>query len=240
MLRAVGLSKRYEDVHALHELDLHVEAGEVYCLLGPNGAGKSTTMNLFLGFTAPSSGRAWVGGLEVASHLLETKRHLAYIPEQVNLYPHLSGAENLAYFAALGGSEVAPGHLDALLERVGLPAEVGRRRCATYSKGMRQKVGLAIAIAKQAGALLLDEPTSGLDPRAAFEFSAMVRALCKDGVAVLMATHDLFRARDLATRIGIMCAGRLVWEGGAGSFAAEDLEGIYLEHVRRAAGEVAA
>ncbi|PCC69351.1 ABC-2 type transport system ATP-binding protein [Nannocystis exedens] len=240
MLRAEALTKRYEEVEALTGLELEVRPGEVYCLLGPNGAGKSTTMNLFLGFAAPTAGRAWVCGLDVQHHLIESKRHLAYIPEQVHLYPHLSGAENLEYFAGLGGSAVSGPEIAALLERVGLPAAAHHRRSGEYSKGMRQKVGLAIAVAKRARALLLDEPTSGLDPRASFEFSRLVRSMCDEGVAVLMATHDLFRARDLASRIGIMSAGRLVWEGGSGDLAGEDLERVYLEHVRRAAEEAAA
>lgn len=237
MLRAEALTKRYGDVEALVGLDLEVRPGEVYCLLGPNGAGKSTTMNLFLGFTAPTAGRAWVCDLEVTRHPIESKRHLAYIPEQVHLYPHLSGVENIEYFASLGGTAASRLELDALLERVGLPRAATERRTGEYSKGMRQKVGLAIAIAKRARVLLLDEPTSGLDPRASFEFSRIVRGLCEDGVAVLMATHDLFRARDLASRIGIMSAGRLVWEGAGADFVGEDLERIYLTHVRRAAGE---
>ena len=240
MLRAEGLTKRYGEVAALADLELEVRPGEVYCLLGPNGAGKSTTMNLFLGFTAPTAGRAWVCGLDVAYHPIESKRHLAYIPEQVHLYPHLSGAENLEYFASLGGSAVAGPELEGLLERVGLPRAAIHRRSGEYSKGMRQKVGLAIAVAKRARALLLDEPTSGLDPRASFEFSRLVRGMCDEGVAVLMATHDLFRARDLANRIGILCAGRLVWEGAGADFASEDLERIYLDHVRRAAEEASA
>jgi ABC-2 type transport system ATP-binding protein len=237
MLRAEVLSKRYGDVEALVGLDLEVRPGEVYCLLGPNGAGKSTTMNLFLGFTTPTAGRAWVCGLDVAHHPIESKRHLAYIPEQVHLYPHLSGVENIEYFAALGGTAASRTEIDALLERVGLARAATERRTGEYSKGMRQKVGLAIAVAKRARALLLDEPTSGLDPRASFEFSRIVRGLCEEGVAVLMATHDLFRARDLASRIGIMSAGRLVWEGAGADFAGEDLERIYLSHVRRAAEE---
>jgi ABC-2 type transport system ATP-binding protein len=240
MLRAQGLRKRYGDVEALAGLDLEVRPGEVCCLLGPTGAGKSTTMSLFLGFTAPTAGRAWVCDLDVARHPIESKRHLAYIPEQVYLHPHLSGLENIEYFASLAGSAASRPELDGLLERVGLPRAATERRAGEYSRGMRQKVGLAIAVAKRARVLLLDEPTSGLDPRASFEFSRIVRGLCEDGVAVLMASRDLSRARDLASRIGIMSAGRLVWQGAGAEFVGEDFERIYLSHLRRAAREAAA
>lgn len=231
MLEAIALTKTYGNHLALDQLDLAVRAGEVLCLLGANGAGKTTTINLFLGFIRPSSGSARVGGLEVAEHGLETKRLLAYVPEQVNLYGNLSGLENLAYFASLSrsGEEPPADELLACLDRVGLPANLAHRRVSTYSKGMRQKVGLAIALAKKAKALLLDEPTSGLDPYAANELSRLVRNLADDGVAVLMATHDLFRAREVGDRVGIMQQGRMVSNLATAGLRDNDLERIYLE-----------
>ena len=232
LLEARGLSKDYGDTRALDSLDLAIAPGEVYCLLGPNGAGKTTTINLFLGFVAPSGGQALVSGLDVSSHDRETKQQLAYIPEQVMLYRNLSGLENLEYFAALGGrGSLGRDRLADILVEAGLERVAVDRRVSEYSKGMRQKVGIAIAMAKEAAALLLDEPTSGLDPKASNEFSALVERLRNRGVAVLMATHDLFRAKDTGTRVGIMRYGRLVTELSTDEIGHADLERIYLEHM---------
>ncbi|MDE2979724.1 MAG: ABC transporter ATP-binding protein [Gemmatimonadota bacterium] len=232
LLEARRLSKDYGDTRALDSLDLTIAPGEVYCLLGPNGAGKTTTINLFLGFVAPSGGQALVSGLDVATHDRETKQRLAYIPEQVMLYRNLSGLENLEYFAALGGKgSLGRERLTEILVEAGLERDAVDRRVSEYSKGMRQKVGIAIAIAKEADALLLDEPTSGLDPKASNEFSALVERLRNRGVAVLMATHDLFRAKDTGTRVGIMRYGRLVTELSTDEIGHADLERIYLQHM---------
>jgi ABC-2 type transport system ATP-binding protein len=230
MLQARGLSKSYGAVPALQNLDLDIQPGEVFCLLGANGAGKTTTINLFLGFIAPSSGSARVEGLDVGSHALQTKQRLAYIPEQVSLYGNLSGIENLAYFAELAGRGRLPRQelLQALTE-AGLAPEAADQRVSGYSKGMRQKVGIAIAIVKQAKALLLDEPTSGLDPKASNEFSALLTRLSRSGVAILMTTHDLFRAKESGTRIGIMRGGRLRQVLSAAEIGHADLERVYLE-----------
>ena len=232
VLEARALSKRYGDVEAVSGLDLRVGPSEIYCLLGPNGAGKTTTIHLFLGFLEPTAGSVHVTGLDVAAEPLESKRRLAYIPEQVMLYRNLSGLENLEYFAALGGrGSLAPERLTDILVGAGLPRDAVQRRVSEYSKGMRQKVGVAIAIAKEADALLLDEPTSGLDPQASNEFSELLGRLRDRGVAVLMATHDLFRAKESGTRVGIMRHGRLVTEMGTDEIGHADLERIYLEHM---------
>jgi ABC-2 type transport system ATP-binding protein len=232
LLEADDLSKTYGGHLALKGLNLKIEAGEIYCLLGANGAGKTTTINLFLNFIDPSGGKARVNGLDVAAHPLETKRSLAYIPETVMLYGALSGLENLDYFAKLGGhGEYSRADLLDLLERVGLQSEAAGKRVATYSKGMRQKVGVAIAMAKKATALLLDEPTSGLDPKASNEFSTLLRQFQSEGAAILMATHDLFRAKETGTRIGIMREGALVREMSTAEVTHADVERIYLEHM---------
>ena len=232
LLEARGLSKRYGATQALDSLDLAIAPGEVYCLLGPNGAGKTTTINLFLGFVEPSAGQALIGGADVSTNDRQTKQRIAYIPEQVMLYRNLSGLENLEYFAALGGREsLGRERLTDILVEAGLERDAVDRRVSEYSKGMRQKVGVAIAIAKKADALLLDEPTSGLDPKASNEFSALVERLRNRGVAVLMATHDLFRAKETGTRVGIMRYGRLVTELSTDEIGHADLERIYLEHM---------
>ncbi|AMV37526.1 ABC transporter ATP-binding protein [Planctomyces sp. SH-PL62] len=233
MLEAVGLSKSYNGTVALEALDLKIEPGEVFCLLGANGAGKTTTINLFLNFVPRTSGVARINGLDVAENPLETKRFLAYIPEQVMLYGNLSGVENLDYFAALSGKgPYSDAQIRAFLADAGLPDEAADRRVSTYSKGMRQKVGIAVALAKGANVLLLDEPTSGLDPKASNEFSVLLKRMSDAGTAILMATHDLFRAKESGTRVGIMKHGRLVETLKTGAVDHADLERIYLEHMK--------
>ena len=232
MLETFKLSKSYGDHLALDNLDLRVDSGEVFCLLGANGAGKTTTIHLFLGFLQASSGRVEIGGRDVALEPLETKQLLAYVPEQVQLYPNLTGLENLAYLSELGGrGALAESELLGHLERAGLEREAASRRLATYSKGMRQKVAIAVALAKGAGALLLDEPTSGLDPKAANELCGLLRELSDEGVAVLMATHDLFRAKQVGHRLGIMKRGRMLDVLEAASLDHAELEHIYLQHM---------
>lgn len=231
MLDAIDLSKSYNGHPALERLTLGVQPGEVFCLLGANGAGKTTTIHLFLGFLRPTSGEARVAGTPVAEQPLEARRLLAYIPEQVTLYGNFTGLENLAYFSELAGHRYGKAGLRAFLLEAGLADEAVDRRVSTYSKGMRQKVGIAIALAKRARALLLDEPTSGLDPKASNEFSSVIRRLAGEGVAVLMATHDLFRAKELGTRVGIMKHGRLVATLDTDEVGHADLERIYLEHM---------
>lgn len=228
MLRAIQLRKEYPSNLALAGLDLHIRAGEVVCLLGANGAGKTTVINLFMGFTEPTSGQCFVNDVEVVAGQNQTKKFIAYIPENVVLYPTLTGLQNLAYLSGLSGKTYSNAELASFLNRAGLQVNAHQRRVSTYSKGMRQKVGIALAIAKQARALFLDEPTSGLDPLASNEFSALIKSLSRDGVAVLMVTHDLFRAKEMADRIGIMKAGELVCLLDAATLTHAELEATYL------------
>lgn len=233
MLQAINLTKRYapDAPPALNGLNLTVSPGEIFCLLGQNGAGKTTTINLFLGFLQPTSGQAIINGLNVAIHPQENKKYLAYLPETVLLYPNLSGLENLDFFASLAGFALSTDELRSLLSRAGLQADAHTRPLGGYSKGMRQKVGIAIALAKQAKVLLLDEPTSGLDPKASNEFSDLLTQLSADGTAILMATHDIFRSKEVGTRIGIMRAGHLVETLPTTDLTANELEAIYLQTV---------
>ena len=229
MIAFEGVTRSYGEKIAVAGLDLTIPRGELFALLGPNGAGKTTTINCLLGFLTPDSGRALIDGLDVAREPLETKRRLAYIPEQVNLYGHFSGVENLAYFSELAGHRYRDADLRRFLTDAGLQATAHDQRVSGYSKGMRQKVGIAIALAKQAKALLLDEPTSGLDPSASHEFSQLLRKLRERDVAILMATHDLFRAKVDATRVGIMRHGKLAHILTAAELRHTDLEKLYLE-----------
>lgn len=222
---------RFGEASALDGLDLQVGPGEVYALLGANGAGKSTTLNLLLGFLRPDSGTVRVDGVDPAANPARARARIAYLPEQVALYPSLSGAENLAYFAGLSGDRISPAQISELLTRAGLPEEAHRRRLSGYSKGMRQKVGIAIALAKRARVLLLDEPLSGLDPAAANEVTRLLRQVADEGVAVLLATHDLFRARQVADRIGILRRGEKRAELQADSLDGAQLEALYLQHM---------
>lgn len=232
MLQAIGLSKSYGAQTALDGLNLEVKPGEIFCLLGANGAGKTTTINLFLNFIEPTSGSAKINELDVASNALETKKYIAYIPEQVSLYKNLTGLENLDYFATLAsGAALEKSRLVRYLREVDLPSGAEDWKVSTYSKGMRQKIVIAIAMAKQAKALLLDEPTSGLDPKASNEFSQLIRKLAGNGTAILMATHDLFRAKEDGSRVGIMRQGRLRQILNTDEFGHADLERIYLEHM---------
>jgi ABC-2 type transport system ATP-binding protein len=232
ILEAVAVTKEFGPTRALDSVSLAVPGGEIYCLLGANGAGKTTLINLFLGFLEPTRGLLRINGRDVAREALATKRDVAYIPEQVMLYGLLSGRENLRYFAALAtGEELSRAALLELLARVGLDETAAERRVATYSKGMRQKVGIAIALAKNARALLLDEPTSGLDPKAANEFSQLLSQARDAGVAVLTTTHDLFHAKRAGNRIGIMRAGCLVESLTAHDLSHQDLESLYLRHM---------
>ena len=232
MLEAKGLSKHYGSLVALRGLDLVVEPGQIYCLLGANGAGKTTTIQLFLGFIEPTAGAAKIDGKVVADHPLETKALLSYIPENVMLYPNLTGLENLAFFAALAGKgDLGDRALRDTLRKAGLQDDAIGRRVGGYSKGMRQKVGIALAMAKGARVLLLDEPTSGLDPKASNEFSRLLEQVRDDGVAVLMATHDIFRSKEVGDRVGIMKHGELVAEMAMSDVSHTDLERIYLEHM---------
>lgn len=233
MLEAIDLHKHFGDNRALNGVSLRVEPGDIYCLLGANGAGKTTLINVFLNFLTPTSGQALINGVEVTQNPLLSKQHLAYIPEQVMLYGVLSGLENLAYFAALAtGEQLSREQLLSLLEEAGLDRAAAERKVNTYSKGMRQKVGIAIALAKGAKVLLLDEPTSGLDPKAANEFSQLLRRAHSRGVAILTTTHDLFHAKQTGTRIGIMKRGKLVASLRSEDISHTDLEVLYLQHMQ--------
>lgn len=231
MLKSVNLTKKYGNFTALNELNLSVNEGDIFCLLGANGAGKSTTINLFLNFISPSAGLATINGLDVSKHDKETKQLLSYIPENLMLYPNLTGLENLDFFCGLGNKKYSKERLENLLLQSGLQADFMDRRVSSYSKGMRQKVGIALARAREAKVLLLDEPTSGLDPKASNEFSELLLEMKGNGVATLMATHDLFRAKETGTHIGIMKQGVLIEHFASDEVSFQDLEKMYLKHM---------
>jgi len=232
MLEAIALCKVYGDKVAVDNLNLKVEPGEIYCMLGANGAGKTTTVNCFLNFIDPTSGTVRINGVDVQAAPMESKKYVAYIPENVMLYRNMSGLENLRYFATLGGSDRDDPEYRQLLTDCGLQRDAIDQDVGGYSKGMRQKVGIAIALAKEAGAVLLDEPTSGLDPKSSNEFSELLLRLSSENVAILMVTHDLFRAKETGTRLGIMRQGTLVRDLDAKEVSHGEVEQIYLEEMK--------
>jgi len=223
-LHAKGVAAGYADRTILRGLDLAVHPGEIYALLGANGAGKSTALNLFLGFLRPQSGTVRVQGIDPAAEPAQARRQLAYIPENVALYEHLSARENVAYLLHLAGQEARAAAIGDALASAGLDPAAHDRRVSGFSKGMRQKVSIGLAVARQVPALLLDEPTSGLDPQAAADFHALLGSLRAKGVAVLMVTHDLLGAVDIADRIGFLDQGRIVEEVQAEEAQAEQVQ----------------
>ncbi len=232
MIQLSKVNKRYKTNSALENLSLEVKAGQIYALLGSNGAGKTTTINLLLGFLEPTSGDVKLDGLSPYFNRRKISERVAYIPENVSLYPFLSGLENLDYFCDLAGIVQSKASLIEILSKCGLPSEFHGKKVSEYSKGMRQKVGIAIAYAKKAKVLLLDEPASGLDPAASNELTTILKQLAGEGATILMASHDLFRVRETADRIGILKHGSLVEELNASDVSANNLEDMYLQYMK--------
>jgi ABC-2 type transport system ATP-binding protein len=230
-LRLNSVSISFASVQAVKDLSLQLQPGEVYALLGPNGAGKTTTLNMILGFLRPERGSIAVAGVDAVTDPLGARARIGYLPETVMLHPSLSAIENLTYFALLAGRKIDVATARRLLSEAGLQPEAHQRPSGSFSKGMRQKVGVAIALAKQANLLLLDEPTSGLDASAANDLSNVIRTASGRGIAVLMATHDLFRVKDVAHRLGILRSGQLVDERDAATLDPVALEQLYLQRL---------
>lgn len=212
-----------------------VARGEVYGLLGGNGAGKSTTLATFLGLLPAAGGRVLVNGKAVGADLVAARRAMAYLPEAASLYEHLDARENLRYFLQLAGVQCSPAGIDAALDRVSLGADARSLRLRGYSKGMRQKVAIALAILRDTDILLLDEPTSGLDPTAIDEFHDLVRGLADAGKAILMVTHDVYGACQVADRIGLLRGGHLVEQFEAPTGGRVDTETVHRAFSAKAA-----
>lgn len=224
-----------DGVPILHGLSFRVETGSIYALLGGNGAGKSTTLLTLLGFLSASSGTVNVLGHDVGKDTAKVRDHVAFLPEAATLYPHLTAYENLDYFLDLAGLKTSRDDLDQALSRVALQAEARDQKMETYSKGMRQKVAIALAILRNAPVLLLDEPTSGLDPIAIDEFNALVRALAEEGRTILMVTHDVYGACQVADQIGLLRRGHMVGTFDAEPGARIDTETVHAAFADRAA-----
>ncbi|HEX6987885.1 MAG TPA: ABC transporter ATP-binding protein [Bacillota bacterium] len=211
-MRTEGLTKRYDEVTAVDSLDLEIHEGEIFGLLGPNGAGKTTTILMLLGLTEPTSGRAVVLGRDPTRAPLEIKRRTGYLPDSVGFYDHMTGRENLRYTARLNGirDAEAEGRIEELLEQVGL-SDAADRRVGGYSRGMRQRLGLADVLIKEPRLVILDEPTTGLDPEGAAELLELIMRLRADrGVTIMLSSHQLQQVQQICDRVGIFVGGRLI------------------------------
>ncbi|SFK49206.1 ABC transporter ATP-binding protein [Methylophaga sulfidovorans] len=209
MLEVSKLNKFYGQNHAVDDLNFTVASGEILCLLGANGAGKTTTLNMLLGFIKPDSGHAVLDGVDMYHQRADCREQMMYIPENVHLYPSFTAVENITYLAELAGVKVIESDIKDVLIRTGITETQLVRKVGGFSKGMRQKVAIAFALLKHAKLVLMDEPTSGLDPVATQEFIEVVKTIKERGTAVLIVTHDLLCAHQLADQIGIMSHGQL-------------------------------
>lgn len=231
MIQLQNVSKSFKGQLAVQNLSLQVKEGEILGLLGANGAGKSTTINMLLGFLSPDSGTVKIDEKETSKQAAEVRKFVGYIPENVNLYPYLSALENLDYFCKLAGLKYSKAKLQEFLSTCGLQSDAHFKKVSDYSKGMRQKIGIAIAYAKKAKVYLLDEPASGLDPLASNELSELLKKLSSEGATILMASHDIFRVREVCHRIGILKHGTLVKELRSEEVSANELEQLYLQYM---------
>jgi len=216
------LTKHYGDAVAVDRLDLTVERGEVFGLLGPNGAGKTTTILMLLGLSEPTAGTADVLGLDPTRQPLEVKRRVGYVPDSVGFYDDLTGRENLRYTARLNRltSADAEGRIRAVLADVGMEGRADDR-VGTYSRGMRQRLGVADALVKEPAILIMDEPTVAIDPKGVEELLGLIRRLRDDrGVTVLLSSHLLQQVQSVCDRIGIFVGGRLVACGSINELSA--------------------
>jgi ABC-2 type transport system ATP-binding protein len=226
-IRTRALTKRYGEFTAVNRLDLEVGQGEIFGLLGPNGAGKTTTILMLLGLSEPTEGQAEVVGLDPARSPLEVKRRVGYLPDNVGFYATLTGRENLRYTARLNGLERHEGEarIDALLDQAGL-SDAGDSRVDTYSRGMRQRLGIADTLIKEPDVVILDEPTVAIDPEGVAEVLALIRSLARDrGVTLLLASHLLHQVQSVCNRVGIFVAGRMVAQGPMNELADRLAEG---------------
>jgi ABC-2 type transport system ATP-binding protein len=214
VIEARGLLKLYGTARVVDAIDLSIRRGEIFGLLGPNGAGKTTAILMMLGLTEISGGSVYVLGFNPVRQPLEVKRRVGYLPDAVGFYDHLTARENLTYTARL--LDIPRRETDArimeAMRSVDL-ADVADKRVATYSRGMRQRLGIAEIVMKKAEVAILDEPTSGLDPHATFELLEMIRRLKKAGVAVLLSSHLLDRVQSVCDRVALFNKGRIALMG---------------------------
>lgn len=210
-----NLTKKYGNFTAVDNLNLSVEKGEIFGLLGPNGAGKSTSILMMLGLTEPSAGHVNVCGINSSNQPVEVKKEVGYLPEDVGFYNDRSGLENLIYTAQLNGisKKEARKRAKTLMKRVGLQVD-DDKKTGKYSKGMRQRLGLADVLMKNPEVIILDEPTSGIDPKGVNDFLSMIEELRNEhGITILFSSHNLHQVQQVCDRVGIFVSGKLLAEG---------------------------
>ncbi|MCT2534454.1 ABC transporter ATP-binding protein [Aquibacillus koreensis] len=215
------ITKQYDDQLAVDHLSLSIKKGEIFGLLGPNGAGKSTTILMMLGLSEPTSGTVHVCGLNPTRHPLGVKQKVGYLPDDVGFYQHMTGLENLMYTAALNGMSREAAYKRAMhvLDQVGL-VDAATKKNGKYSRGMRQRLGLADVLMKKPDVIILDEPTLGIDPEGIRELLQLIRHLNEqDGITVLLSSHQLHQVQQICDRVGIFVKGKLLAEGNIESLA---------------------
>lgn len=235
------LTKQYGTFTAVDHLNMTVRKGEIFGLLGPNGAGKTTTILMLLGLTEPTSGSVRVLGLDPARQPLSVKARVGYLPDQVGFYDNLTARENLNYIAKLNGIHEPDmsKRIAAALEQVGL-SHVADRRVKTFSRGMRQRLGVAEVLIKQPQLIIMDEPTLALDPEAVREFLDLIRQLKASGITILLSSHLLQQVQAICDRVGLFHKGRMVLEGTVSELAQRVLGGAYRIHVEAEGGNAVA
>ncbi len=238
---ARGLVKRYGETVAVNGIDLAVKPGEIFGLLGPNGAGKTTVILMLLGLTDRTEGSVDIAGHDPARQPLEVKRRVGYMPDAVGFYDNLSAYENLAYIARLSGIPRGETRrrIDDALAKVRL-SDVAKKRVATFSRGMRQRLGLAEIWMKHSKVAILDEPTSGLDPQSTFELLEMIRDLKAEGIAVLLSSHLLERVQVVCDRVALFNMGKIVLQGTVAELAKSVLGGGSVIEIEATGDGVAA
>jgi len=232
VIEANGLTKSYGSAIAVDHISFGVGRGEIFGLLGPNGAGKTTTILMMLGLTDISGGEVRVLGFNPAREPLSVKRRVGYLPDTVGFYDNLTAADNLRYTARLIGfrSLEREKRIAAALDRVGL-AEFADNRVGTFSRGMRQRLGLAEIVMKGAQIAILDEPTSGLDPHATAELLGIIRGFKSEGVSVLLSSHLLERVQSVCDRVALFHAGRIALMGSVAELGRQVLGGGYVVEI---------
>jgi ABC-2 type transport system ATP-binding protein len=232
VIAAKGLTKRYGATAAVDGINFDVAPGEIFGLLGPNGAGKTTTILMLLGLSDVSEGEARVFGHDPMREPLAVKRLVGYLPDTVGFYDHMTAADNLHYTARLMGipRRIRKDRIASALARVGL-GEVAEKKVGTFSRGMRQRLGLAEIIMKDARVAILDEPTNGLDPQASIELLELIRALKAHGVSILLSSHLLDRVQSVCDRVALFSAGRIVLMGTVAELGRHVLGGGYVVEV---------
>ena len=216
IIRTEDLTKAYGTKTAVNHLDLEIRRGEIFGLLGPNGAGKTTTILMLLGLTEPTQGMALIDGYDCTRQSMQVKRITGYMPDNVGFYSDMTGRENLRFTARLNGipeKEINP-LIGSLLEKVGM-THAADQKTGTYSKGMRQRLGIADVLIKDPEVIIMDEPTAGLDPEGMREFLSLIKQLSvQDGKTILVSSHQLYQIQQICDRVGIFVDGSLIACGG--------------------------